>query len=103
MIIVQLRPQSISYRQTLTPWVRQLSPSQRCYGDKITQQILRKVENVTGVPEINYEFFQILRCEEGGLDRAHSDYIPADQGRNQGVREVTFFIYLNDGDPETGL
>jgi prolyl 4-hydroxylase len=83
--------------------MRQLSPPlKRCYEDKITQQILRKIENVTGVPEINYEFFQILRYEEGGLYKAHSDYIPTDQGRNQGVRVLTFFIYLNDGDPESG-
>ena len=79
-----------------------LSPLFRCYEDKITQQILRKIENVTGVPEINYEFLQILRYEQGGLYKKHSDFIPADISHNQGVRVLTFFIYLNDGEPGKG-
>jgi hypothetical protein len=37
----------------------------RCYEDKMTQQILAKVENVTGIPEKNYEFFQLLKYEVG--------------------------------------
>jgi hypothetical protein len=46
----------------------------RCYEDKITQQILAKVENITGIPEKNSEFIQLLRYEEGQLYNTHHDY-----------------------------
>ena len=96
----------------------------RCYEDKVTQQILAKVENVTGIPEKNYEFFQLLKYEKGenwkillvcddecklsrhfyrrldGLYRRHSDYVPGDFQRAQGVRILTVFIYLNDMEDE---
>jgi prolyl 4-hydroxylase len=45
---------------------------------------------------------QILRYDEGGYNKAHIDFIPADQLRNQGVRALTFFIYLSDGEPKSG-
>ncbi|CAB9509401.1 Prolyl 4-hydroxylase subunit alpha-2 [Seminavis robusta] len=74
----------------------------QCYEDKITQQILAKIGNVTNVPEKNSEFFQILRYEEGGLYKLHSDYIPTDLHRAQGVRALTMLIYLNDAEYNSG-
>ena len=79
-----------------------LPPLRRCYEDKITQQILAKVENVTGIPEKNSEFFQLLKYNEGGLYKTHSDYVPGDFERSQGVRILTVFIYLNDLDEDAG-
>jgi prolyl 4-hydroxylase len=35
-----------------------------CYNDTMTQSVLAKIENVTGVPEANSEYLQLLRYEE---------------------------------------
>lgn len=36
-----------------------------CFEDAVTQNVLRKIEEVTGVPDSNSEFLQLLRYEPG--------------------------------------
>jgi len=36
-----------------------------CYNDTLTENVLAKIENVTGVPETNSEYLQLLRYEVG--------------------------------------
>jgi prolyl 4-hydroxylase len=36
-----------------------------CYNDTLTQQVIRRIENVTGVPDSNSEYLQLLRYDVG--------------------------------------
>ena len=35
-----------------------------CWEDEIHQKVLRKVENITGIPDINSEYWQLLQYQE---------------------------------------
>ena len=67
-----------------------------CANDPIVKSIMKKIERVTGVPESNSEYLQILRYEGGQFYKAHHDYIKHQQFRNGGPRILTFFLYLSD-------
>jgi prolyl 4-hydroxylase len=67
-----------------------------CYNDTMTQSVLAKIENVTGVPEANSEYLQLLRYEESQFYHTHNDYIHHQLNREEGVRILTVFLYLND-------
>lgn len=67
-----------------------------CYNDTIHQSVLQVVENVTGIPENNSEYWQFLKYEETEFYANHHDYIGHHQERAQGVRILTVFVYLND-------
>lgn len=54
------------------------------------------VENITGIPEVNSEWLQLLRYEESQFYNTHNDYIPFQLDRQCGVRILTFYFYLND-------
>jgi prolyl 4-hydroxylase len=36
-----------------------------CYNDTITQQVTQRLENITGIPDTNSEYLQLLRYEIG--------------------------------------
>lgn len=42
-----------------------------CYNDTRTQSVLAKIENVTGVPDTNSEFLQLLRYDIGQFYRTY--------------------------------
>ena len=67
-----------------------------CYNHSVTQRVIEKIENLTGVPDINSEYLQLLRYEPGQFYERHHDYIPRDKKRPVGVRMLTVFLYLND-------
>jgi prolyl 4-hydroxylase len=67
-----------------------------CYGDPVAVGVVGRIENITGVPETNSEYLQLLRYEEGQFYQVHNDYIPYQLERPSGVRTLTFYIYLND-------
>lgn len=67
-----------------------------CYQDQRHQHVLKIVENITGIPEQNSEYWQLLHYQEGQFYRRHHDYIPFHNFRSQGVRILTVFVYLND-------
>ena len=69
-----------------------LSKCQRTPG---VSDVTAKIERVTGIPEGNYESFQILEYQPGQFYKTHHDSTkrvvnPA------GQRILTFFLYLND-------
>jgi len=67
-----------------------------CVQDPIAQGLMARVENITGVPETNAEYFQLLRYDETQYYQVHSDYINYQRERPCGVRILTFYFYLND-------
>eukprot|EP00545_Synedropsis_sp_CCMP1620_P004966 CAMPEP_0119007782 /NCGR_PEP_ID=MMETSP1176-20130426/3245_1 /TAXON_ID=265551 /ORGANISM="Synedropsis recta cf, Strain CCMP1620" /LENGTH=459 /DNA_ID=CAMNT_0006959997 /DNA_START=21 /DNA_END=1400 /DNA_ORIENTATION=- len=67
-----------------------------CMKDEATKRVNAKLENVTGIPEVNNEYLQLLRYEVGQFYQTHHDYIPHHTERQQGVRTLTVFLYLND-------
>eukprot|EP00549_Striatella_unipunctata_P007896 CAMPEP_0118724462 /NCGR_PEP_ID=MMETSP0800-20121206/32590_1 /TAXON_ID=210618 ORGANISM="Striatella unipunctata, Strain CCMP2910" /NCGR_SAMPLE_ID=MMETSP0800 /ASSEMBLY_ACC=CAM_ASM_000638 /LENGTH=470 /DNA_ID=CAMNT_0006633037 /DNA_START=34 /DNA_END=1446 /DNA_ORIENTATION=- len=67
-----------------------------CYNHPISQDVVARIENITGIPETNSENLQLLKYEVGQFYRAHHDYIEHQVDRQSGVRLLTFFLYLND-------
>lgn len=51
---------------------------------------------MTGIPDANSEYLQLLRYEKGQFYESHHDYIPHHLKRAQGPRILTVFLYLND-------
>lgn len=67
-----------------------------CYEDPITQRVMNRIENITGIPETNTENLQLLRYGPQQYYQTHSDYIDYQRKRQCGVRILTFYMYLND-------
>ena len=51
---------------------------------------------MTGIPQNNYESFQILQYDEGQFYRKHHDSSQQNAKKPAGHRILTFFLYLND-------
>jgi len=68
----------------------------KCFDDKNTQEVIRSVENVTGIADENSEFWQLLQYEETQHYGDHHDFIPFHLERSFGPRILTVFLYLND-------
>jgi prolyl 4-hydroxylase len=67
-----------------------------CLEDETANNIYERIENLTGIPMDNYEYFQLLKYEEGQFYEVHHDYIDHEVHRRQGPRILTLFLYLND-------
>jgi prolyl 4-hydroxylase len=67
-----------------------------CYKDPVAKQVMDRIANITGVPEPNSEYLQMLRYENSQFYVTHSDYIPYQLERPCGVRILTFYMYLSD-------
>jgi 2OG-Fe(II) oxygenase superfamily len=67
-----------------------------CVESAVTQTVIAKIENLTGIPDANAEFLQLLRYEEGQFYQQHHDYKDFHLERAHGVRILTVFLYLND-------
>jgi len=67
-----------------------------CYHDPTSKNIMERISNVTGVPEPNSEFLQLLKYEPGEYYRTHHDFIDYQRLRPCGPRILTFFLYLSD-------
>ena len=85
------------YRTSTNAWCKDA-----CFDDTVTQQVLQKIEHVTGIPDQNSEYLQLLRYEVGQFYQQHHDYIPHHIERGEGVRILTVFLYLNDVDAGGG-
>jgi prolyl 4-hydroxylase len=70
----------------------------KCYDDVVAKRVSARIENVTGIPEPNAEYLQLLRYEPGQYYNTHHDYIEYQRERQNGVRTLTVFLYLNDVD-----
>lgn len=67
-----------------------------CFENNITQRVIAKIEALTGIPDANAEYLQLLKYEETQFYQQHHDYIEHHTERAQGVRILTVFLYLND-------
>jgi prolyl 4-hydroxylase len=67
-----------------------------CYEDALVQGVNKRLSELTGINETNAEHLQLLRYEPGQYYRTHNDYIDHNINRQQGVRILTVFLYLND-------
>jgi prolyl 4-hydroxylase len=67
-----------------------------CYADPTAKRVMERIQNITNTPEPNSEFLQLLRYEEGQFYQQHHDYIGHQRERQEGVRILTVFLYLND-------
>lgn len=70
--------------------------TRNCEEDPHVQNIARKIENITGVPQQNFESFQVLRYADGQKYNSHHDYGHEDVKLACGPRILTFFLYLSD-------
>ncbi|KAG7369083.1 procollagen-proline,2-oxoglutarate-4-dioxygenase [Nitzschia inconspicua] len=67
-----------------------------CRNDTHVKAVKQRLSEITGLPEINSEDLQLLRYEKGQYYKSHHDYIAHNIDRQQGVRILTVFLYLND-------
>jgi len=67
-----------------------------CYQDPKAQSVVHRLSNITGIPEENSEYIQLLKYLPGQFYKSHHDYIPFHINRQQGVRILTMYLYLND-------
>jgi len=61
-----------------------------------TQDILEKIQLLTGIPHDNAEHLQLLRYEPGQQCFEHTDFLEDHKNRPQGVRILTLYFYLSD-------
>jgi prolyl 4-hydroxylase len=67
-----------------------------CIADTVVQDVTSRISNLTGISDPNYEFLQLLQYEPGQFYKAHTDFIDHHLQRQEGVRLLTLFMYLND-------
>lgn len=70
--------------------------NRECEKHPHVDQLLKKIEEVVGIPRINYESFQVLRYDLGQKYNTHHDYGSEDKSKVCGPRILTFFLYLSD-------
>jgi prolyl 4-hydroxylase len=58
----------------------------------MAKEVMERIANITGIPDINQEYMQLLRYEVGQFYNQHNDYIEYPPG----VRILTFYMYLSD-------
>jgi hypothetical protein len=56
----------------------------------------KRIEEVTGIPQTNYESFQILEYGENQFYKSHHDSSGGKDDSPSGHRILTFFLYLSD-------
>jgi prolyl 4-hydroxylase len=76
-----------------------------CLNNPHVQNVMKKIEDVTMVPRVNFESFQVLQYEIGQKYNVHHDMSPRQTLLSCGPRILTFFLYLSDVEEggETGF
>ena len=69
---------------------------EECHSDPVVQAITHRIAEITGIPEINSEYLQLLKYDVGQYYEEHHDYIQFHLERPCGPRLLTFFLYLSD-------
>lgn len=69
---------------------------EECNDDPVTRLVMDRIAAVTGIPEKNSEYLQLLRYDKGQFYRTHHDFIGHHVGRPIGPRILTLYLYLND-------
>mmetsp|Transcript_21047 Transcript_21047/g.31193 ORF Transcript_21047/g.31193 Transcript_21047/m.31193 type:complete len:336 (-) Transcript_21047:306-1313(-) len=67
-----------------------------CYEDSLAKTVIDRITKVTGIPERNSEYLQLLKYEATQYYQVHNDYIPHQEKRQTGNRLLTLYVYLND-------
>ena len=67
-----------------------------CYEDPHAQNVMKRIELLTGIPEKNSENLQLLKYEVGQFYKTHHDYIDNQEEFPAGPRLLTAFLYLSD-------
>jgi len=67
---------------------------EECLND--TQDILEKIQLITGIPHDNAEHLQLLRYEPGQQCFVHNDFLVDHKDRPQGIRILTLYFYLSN-------
>jgi prolyl 4-hydroxylase len=67
-----------------------------CEQHHLVQRLNKRIEEITGIPQQNYESLQLLKYTRGQEYRLHHDIESDDVYSTAGARILTFFIYLND-------
>jgi hypothetical protein len=67
-----------------------------CYDNPYVRNVMKKIADITWVPEENFESFQVLRYEIGQLYKTHHDASVQQTRLACGTRILTFFLYLSD-------
>jgi len=71
-----------------------------CMGDcerhPTVQRVMKRIANVTQVPRVNFESFQLLRYQKNQEYTRHHDSSESDNDMLAGPRILTFFLYLSD-------
>lgn len=80
-----------SYRTSATNWCEE-----QCINETVVAAVRARVEALTGVPDANHEFPQILRYGVPNYYKLHHDFIPAHAAMPCGPRILTMFLYLTD-------
>ena len=57
-----------------------------CLEHEVTKRVLARMEDLIGIPQQNYEDFQLLRYEVGQKYGVHHDYIDSQIDRQPGPR-----------------
>lgn len=78
-------------RTSTTAWCKD-----ECHQDPVADAVQNRIELLTGIPDTNSEYLQLLRYEATQFYKLHMDYIPLHRKRPQGPRILTVFLYLND-------
>jgi prolyl 4-hydroxylase len=67
----------------------------RCARDSRVQVVTDRIVNLTGIPQENFEYLQLLRYEPGQHYHRHHDFADYHLDRQYGPRVLTVFLYLN--------
>jgi prolyl 4-hydroxylase len=65
----------------------------KCWEDDVNTRVHDRLEKLTGIDRMNYEYLQLLSYEEGEFYGQHHDFIDYQVNRPQGVR-VSSRAYL---------
>eukprot|EP00560_Eucampia_antarctica_P006604 CAMPEP_0197829894 /NCGR_PEP_ID=MMETSP1437-20131217/6450_1 /TAXON_ID=49252 ORGANISM="Eucampia antarctica, Strain CCMP1452" /NCGR_SAMPLE_ID=MMETSP1437 /ASSEMBLY_ACC=CAM_ASM_001096 /LENGTH=503 /DNA_ID=CAMNT_0043431907 /DNA_START=64 /DNA_END=1575 /DNA_ORIENTATION=+ len=72
------------------------SENNKCRQDLFISSIHDRIQQITDIPVLNSEDFQILKYEEGEFYRTHHDFIDHQVDRACGPRILTVFLYLSE-------
>jgi prolyl 4-hydroxylase len=67
----------------------------KCAKDATAQDISKRMVQLTGIPDPNHEFLQLLKYDVGQHYGRHHDYADYHLKRQYGPRVLTVFLYLN--------
>jgi prolyl 4-hydroxylase len=76
-----------------------------CHASPTTRSVLQRLEVLTGIPQANYEHLHMIRFDPGYYPphKHDHDFISKENKRQQGVRILNAFLFLNDVERGGGI